>query len=108
VVVDIQSEGAGQVVFHQLAQACFAMHVAFWSPDYVVTVGQEACCVGWGVGDDVENVPDVFGGGGRCPLKCEAKGGGRRGYWDVKRSYTLSLGDVRQNRCDFEERSRLP
>ena len=48
------------------------MDVAFRRPDYIVAVGKEASDIGGGVGDNAENVPDVFSGGKGSPLESKA------------------------------------
>ena len=60
-IVDMQTERSIQVVFDELAQAGFTMNVSFGCADNVVAVGKQSSLVGRRVGDDVENMPDIFG-----------------------------------------------
>lgn len=68
VVVDVQPQGAANVVLDQLAQAAFTMEDALGGAEDVVAVGEQAGEVGGGVGGNVEDVPDVGHDRQRCPL----------------------------------------
>lgn len=72
VVVDEQAQGAGEVVFDELAEPGFAADDARGRAGYVVAVGEEAGGGGGGGGEHVEDVPDVFGRGEGRPLEGEA------------------------------------
>ena len=73
------------------------MYAAFGRANYVVTVGQEACYIGWRVRYNVEYVPDVFGRGKRSPLKSKAKGWRRSRHGNLEGPYALPLGDIRES-----------
>lgn len=60
VVVDVEAEGTGEMVFDELAEAGFAAHDARGRADYVVAVGEQAGGRGGRGGEHVEDVPDVF------------------------------------------------
>ena len=70
------------------------MHETLGSADNVVAVGQEAGGVGGGVGDHVEDVPDVFCDGEGGPLEGEAEGGGGRRDGDGEGAGESALGGV--------------
>ena len=70
VVVDVEAEGSGEVIFHELTEPGLAVHNAFRGTDYIVTVGKKTGGVGGRIGNYIENVPDVVGCRQRGPLKC--------------------------------------
>lgn len=91
VVVDVEAERAGQVVFDELAEAGFAAHDARGGADDVVAVGQQAGGEGGRVGENVQDVPDVFGAGERGPLQGEAEGVAGGGDGDREGAGALAL-----------------
>ena len=67
------------------------MHVAFRGADNIVAVREQASEISGGVGDDVEDVPDIFCGGEGSPLESKTEGGGGCGNGDVENADALSL-----------------
>lgn len=74
------------------------MHAAFRRTDNVITVGEESSYVRWGIRDNIENVPDIFGSGQGSPLQREPKCWRWCGDRDMKCPYTLALCSVREVR----------
>lgn len=62
-IVDVEAERSIEVIFYKLTQAGLSMHVAFRGTDDVIAIREKTGVIGRGVGDDVEDVPDVFGDG---------------------------------------------
>jgi hypothetical protein len=68
VVVDVEAEGTGEVVFDKFAETGFAAYDALRCANDIVSVRKEASEVGRGVRDHIENMPDLIGSGKGCPL----------------------------------------
>lgn len=92
----------GTHIFNEFAQTRLATHKAFRAADHVVTVRKQACYVGRRVGNDIENVPNVFGDGEWRPLQRNAQCGlvGRDGEIDL--ANLLALLGVSGTRCEIE------
>lgn len=69
VVVDVEPQGAADVVFDKLAEPGLTVEGALGGPEDVVAVRKETGEVCWGGGGDVENVPDVGDCGEGGPLE---------------------------------------
>ncbi len=91
VVVDVQAQGAADVVLDQLAQAALAVQHALGGAQDVVAVGEQAGGVGGRVGGHVEHVPDVGDDRDGRPLQGQAERGGARGDGDVQGAGSLAL-----------------
>lgn len=91
VVVDVEAQGAADVVLDDLGQAALAVEDALGGAEDVVAVGEEAGEVGGGAGGDVEDVPDVGDDGERGPLDGEAEGGRVGGDGEVEGARSLAL-----------------
>ena len=55
-------------VFYEFSESGFATNESLGTADHIVSVRKETCEVGGRVGDDVENVPYIFGNGEGRPL----------------------------------------
>ena len=53
VIVDVEAQRAGEVVFDEFAEPGFTVHNSFWCADYVVAVWEEAGGISGRVGDYV-------------------------------------------------------
>lgn len=90
-IVNPQPERAREIVFHELSEACFTMHVALGCADDIVAVREKPANVRGGVRYHVKDMPDVFSRGNGRPLQREAER--RRGCRnsDLDRSHPLTL-----------------
>jgi len=71
VIVDVQPQGAANVILNQLAEAAFSMQNTLGGAEDVVAVGEQTGEVSRGVGGNVEDMPDVGYDRKRCPLQSE-------------------------------------
>lgn len=79
------------MVLYQLAEAGFAVQDSLGGAKDVVTVGEETGEVGWGVGGDVEDVPDCCDGREGRVLEGYAEGGAVWGDGDMQGACSLAL-----------------
>lgn len=70
-MVDMEFEET--YVLNQLSQSRLASNEPFRTADHVVAVREEACNVGGGVRNHIEDVPDVFDAGERHPLQSQTE-----------------------------------